>query len=265
MESLGTILQRVARGGYSLPPDPAVRYGTPEPAATTEACRRCNGSGYLVGGVHIGDPYSAPPLQVCPCQDTEERRAKRYASLLRYSELPTLHRPSFEDLTPVEGYPNLQHAAGYVEKWCENPAGFLLLMGDVGTGKTHCAVSAGYRLLGQGKTVYFTTAVRLLDTLRDAFRHQDEDGHYALVNKMRTVDVLILDDFGKQRDTDFAQERLATIIDARHAARLITIITTNMTIDELGVWDPATASRLLDRSMSIQVPMHGPDFRRRDK
>ena len=264
MESLGTILQRVAAGSYSLLPDAAARYvarsGDAERVPAVE-CERCGGAGWTSLRVPVDHPDFGK-IRECACQDTEERRAKLYASLLKYSELPTIHRPAFEDLRPMEGFPNLQHAAAYIEQWCQHPAGFLILMGDVGTGKTHCAISAGYRLLAQGKVVYYTTAVRLLDALRAAFRWEDEDGHYALVEKMRTVDVLILDDFGKQRDTDFAHERLATIIDARHAAGLITIVTTNLSVDELGVWDAATASRLLDRAMSVTVPMHGPDFRR---
>ena len=260
MESLGTVLQRIAAGGYALPPDAGARYAAQEPIAET-ACRRCGGGGWLRSGAPVGHPDFGQ-VHACGCQDTPESRARRYASLLKYSELPTLNRPCFEDLQPLEGYPNLQYAARYVEQWCEHPAGFLVLMGDVGTGKTHCALSAGYKLLGQGRVVHYTTAVRLMDALRAAFRQEGDEGHYALVDKMRSVDVLILDDFGKQRDTDFAHERLATIIDARHAARLITVVTTNLSIDELGVWDAATASRLLDRSMSITVPMHGPDYRR---
>lgn len=141
MENLGTILQRVASGGYSLPPDAGARYAPTEPVVHSE-CDRCGGQGWLKRPVPLGHPDWGQLFE-CPCQDTEERRARRYASLLKYSELPTLGRPAFEGLRPVEGYPNLQHAARYVEQWCDHPVGFLLLMGDVGTGKTHCAVSAG--------------------------------------------------------------------------------------------------------------------------
>ena len=264
MESLGTILQRIAAGSYSLPPDAAARYvarsGDAERASSAD-CERCGGAGWTSLRVPVDHPDFGK-IRECACQDTEERRTRRYASLLKYSELPTLNRPAFEDLRQVEGFPNLQHAAAYVEQWCEHPAGFLLLMGDVGTGKTHCAISAGYRLMGQGKVVYFTTAVGLLDAIRAAHRRQDEEDPYALLDKMNSVDVLIVDDLGKQRDTDFAHDRLSTIFAARHAARLITIVTTNLSVDELGVWDSSIASRLFDRSMSITVPMHGPDFRR---
>ena len=164
MESLGTILRRVAAGGYSLPPAAGARYATAGPVSAA-TCADCNGQGWLSYGAPVGHPNFGKVYE-CHCQNTKERRAGRYASLLRYSELPTLNRPSFQDLQPVEGFPNLQHAAAYVEQWCEHPAGFLILMGDVGTGKTHCAISAGYRLLAQGRLVYYTTAVRLLDALR---------------------------------------------------------------------------------------------------
>jgi len=84
-----------------------------------------------------------------------------------------------------------------------------------------------------------------------------------LVDKLCNVDVLILDDFGKQRDTDFAHERIANIIDQRHSAKLITFVTTNLNLDELGAGDSSTVSRMFDRSMSVAVPTFGPDYRAR--
>ena len=84
-----------------------------------------------------------------------------------------------------------------------------------------------------------------------------------MVDKLCKVDVLILDDFGKQRETDFAQERIANIIDQRHSAKSITIVTTNLNLDELGAWDSSTVSRMFDRSMSVAVPMFGPGYLRK--
>ena len=258
MESLKAIMQRVvaSRAGDTAAP---LQERNAEPVERP-GCEKCAFTGWYGLGAPVGHPDFGKLFE-CSCQDTPERRARRYAALLRYSQLPSLNRPSFQDLQPVPGYPDLQRTASYIESWCEDARGFLVITGPVGTGKTHCAVSAGYQLLGQGKVVYFTTAVRLLDTLRAAFRREGEDGHYELVDKMCSVDVLVLDDFGKQRATDFAAERLAMIVDARHAAGLITIITTNLTIGELEAWDAATASRMLDRSRSVSVPMYGPDYR----
>ncbi len=84
-----------------------------------------------------------------------------------------------------------------------------------------------------------------------------------MVDKLCQADVLILDDFGMQRDTDCAHERIANIIDQRHSAKSITIVTTNLNLDELGAWHSSTASRMFDRLMSVAVPMFGPDYRRK--
>ena len=110
--------------------------------------------------------------------------------------------------------------------------------------------------------VYFSTTAELLDTLREAYSHEDEDSHYALIERIKTVDVLVLDDWGKERRNEFARERLSIIVHARHAARLTTIVTTNLNYDELDGWDPAVASRLLDRTLTTVVPMVGTDYRR---
>ena len=79
---------------------------------------------------------------------------------------------------------------------------------------------------------------------------------------MKTVDVLALDDFGKERRNDFAVERLSVIIHARHANRLTTVVTTNMPPAKIVEWDEAMASRLLDRTRCLMAPMDGTDYRR---
>lgn len=65
----------------------------------------------------------------------------------------------------------------------------------------------------------FATATDLLDALRFAFS-ADADGaaHYRMMNRLKSVSCLVIDDLGKERPIPFGVERLAAIIHWRHAA-----------------------------------------------
>ena len=254
LESLGMILRRTVshvrrEEGASIAP------AEPE-------CPQCFGGGYVFRHREGGQPWERDRL-ICPCHDTPAHRQRRYDTLLKYSRLPAESECSFDNFTFRRESPELEVAAGTVHRWAETSgAGHLLLVGSVGVGKTHLAIAACHTLMQRGRVIYFTTSAELLDTLRDAYSAEGEDGHYALIERMKAVDVLALDDFGKERRNDFAVERLSVIIHARHANRLTTVVTTNMPPAKIVEWDEATASRLLDRTRCLMVPMDGTDYRR---
>lgn len=173
---------------------------------------------------------------------------------------------SFDDLQPIEGYPGLLEAARRIEDWCEQPTVFLVIHGGIGTGKTHCAEAAGHKLSPQGIEVCFTTVVQLLDDLRlvlSPSRPLGTEVDYTLIDRVRSVEVLILDGLGFQRETDFAHEQLGDILGHRLRLRLTTIITTTLSPCAIYEWDPMISSRMFYPEASMTVPMHGPDFRRR--
>lgn len=131
----------------------------------------------------------------------------------------------------------------------------LLLMGTVGTGKTHQAFGAFHELAiaGVGRCIAITVPA-LLDALRPG-RPGEVD--YAAVE---CCDLLLLDDFAAERVTDWTAEVLYRLIDARYSNRRRTIITTNATPadvrDRLG---DRIASRLAE--MCRTVVMTGTDRR----
>ena len=257
MEPLGTILKRTAASAIS-------GRGEGRHAAPAEPlCPRCQGMGLLLKAKP--DPWDASTreYELCECVDTPEYRQGKYRRLLSFSRLPAESECNFDNFIFRRESPDLEVVASSVRRWAETSgAGHLLLTGSVGVGKTHLAVAACHTLLHQGRVIYFTTSAELLDTLRDAYSAEGEDSHYSLIERMKTVDVLALDDFGKERRNDFAVERLSVIIHARHAAALTTIITTNLPPARIVEWDEAAASRLMDRTRCHLVPMDGTDYRR---
>ena len=153
----------------------------------------------------------------------------------------------------------------YVQRWSERerPDGWLLLMGSCGVGKTHLAVAAAAERQNRGDDIFFATVVDLLDQLRGAFSDDSPIAHADLLQRIRTAQLLVLDDMGSERHTPFAEDKLFQIINYRYEERLPTIVTTSAFPAELDSMRPRIASRLFDNMVVTMLMMEGPDYRRR--
>ncbi|ACU94019.1 hypothetical protein Ccur_02920 [Cryptobacterium curtum DSM 15641] len=109
----------------------------------------------------------------------------------------------------------------------ENPSG-LLLTGSYGTGKTHDACSVLNRCQPETyRLLVFVNVPDLLDEIRDGYRHYSHSGEKlfdVITGKCRLA---VLDDLGSESATDWAVERVQSIINARYSKCLPTIVTTN--------------------------------------
>lgn len=126
------------------------------------------------------------------------------------------------------------------------------LSGETGIGKTHLAVAMMLETMREGHRALFYPVGQMLDDLREG-----GGGYFDLMRKLKTVPLLVLDDFGIERETAAGLEYLYQIIDARYRARLQTVITTNaLNPDELLTPTnvrimKAVLSRLLEHGMWV--------------
>lgn len=146
-------------------------------------------------------------------------------------------------------------------QWSQNPTEWRLLDGPAGVGKTHLAVAAAAEREFLGDVVFFATVSDLLDHLRAAFAPDNPVMPDDLLEHIKTVDLLVLDDFGAERSTPFAEDKLFQIINYRYEERLPTIITTSLDFGDIADSRPRIASRLADRDVVIRLPMNAPDYR----
>ena len=156
------------------------------------------------------------------------------------------------------GRESLEAALKASRSFAEKPDGWLVLVGGTGCGKTHLAVAIANRQLAQGGEVYFTPVPDLLDHLRVTYSPDSRVTYDELFDRIRQAPLLILDDYGKEKSTAWANEKLYQIIVHRHNARLPTVITTTELPAEPG--DPIS-SRLNDISIVVDVPIGAPDYR----
>ena len=134
----------------------------------------------------------------------------------------------------------------------------LLLFGTVGTGKTYAAACIANALIDDGYPVLMTNFARIANTVSGMWEGKQE--YYDSLNKFP---LLILDDLAAERKTEYMSEVVFNVIDARSRAKLPTIITTNLTSEELkhpaDISYQRTFSRLLE--MCIPVKVEGVDKR----
>lgn len=135
----------------------------------------------------------------------------------------------------------------------------LLLYGGIGGGKTFAACEVANALIDRGYPVLVTNFARLSNTLQGMF-----DGRQAYIDSLNKFSLLVIDDLAAERDTEYMQEQVYNIIDARYRANLPMIITTNLTGAQLKNPDSVSKeriySRLLERCHPIEV--NHPDRRR---
>lgn len=108
----------------------------------------------------------------------------------------------------------------------------LYIEGTYGTGKTHLAAAIALQLIGCGVPVVCKTSGDLLADIKEAFDSGDAT-EYEILKAYKTVDLLIVDDLGKEQCTEWSVSTLYSILNDRYEDMKPTIITTNYNADEL--------------------------------
>ncbi|MEE8518872.1 MAG: ATP-binding protein, partial [Dehalococcoidia bacterium] len=164
--------------------------------------------------------------------------------------------------TDAQGRDTLQGALMFSRAFAEHPEGWLVLVGDSGSGKTHLAIAVANERLRQGEELFFAFVPDLLDHLRYTFSPDSRVTYDELFDRVKQVPLLVLDDLGSETSTAWANEKLYQIIVHRHNARLPTIIT--MRAIPTASNDPI-ASRLNDSRMVVVMPITAPDYRQQGR
>lgn len=151
---------------------------------------------------------------------------------------------------------------GYIKKYAEMQElgkGLFFYSKTRGSGKTRLAVSAGNALIKQyGTRVRFITTIDLLDSIKETYQDDTEYTEKHLINELCEIDVLILDEIGIEKSTPWVTEKFFKILDTRMTHKKTTIITSNLSIENLQ-HDERIKSRL--RKMVILIEMPEEDVR----
>ena len=222
------------------------------------------------------DPNHTKKLKVatmCRCErEAEERRKREKQNEEDMERIRKLKKASlmdeklsgatFRNFKPTKyNARNLKLCQRYAEKFdlmLEKNQG-LLFWGDVGTGKSFAAACIANYLLERKIPVIMTSFVKLLEVIQ-ASREEEP----AILNRLGYAKLVVFDDLGAERGTDYALEKVYNIIDSRYRKSLPMILTTNLTIEEMKRDMDIRYSRIYDRIFEICYPMRftGPSWRK---
>ena len=125
----------------------------------------------------------------------------------------------------------------------------LLLYGPVGTGKSYAAACIANELLNQKIPVIMTSFVKILQMIQDKQVEESE-----LIARLNNAKLLIIDDLGTERNTDYGLEKVYNVIDSRYLAGKPLILTTNLMLTDMKENMDTRYKRIYDRIFAMCFP-----------
>lgn len=212
------------------------------------------------------------PRCVCKCEqdkmakEEEDRKNKEHAEKvkeLRKMGFPDaeMSRFTFENDDRSNEYISdvaKRYADNFTTMYSKHKG--LLLFGTVGTGKTYIAACIANALIDRGYTCLVTNFARLTNTINGMY-----DGKQEYIDGLDRFSLLVIDDLASERDTEYMNEIVTNIIDARYRSGKPMIVTTNLTSEELKNPRDVRKQRIYSRLMEMCIPLEVKGTDRRKK
>jgi DNA replication protein DnaC len=231
-----------------------------------ETCTICGGMGWLRRNLPQGHPELGKLIAcVCELKRRAEKRARELRELSGVSDaaLQRFTFGAFEPASAVASRCDMSEVKRICEAYAAEPLRWLVLMGPYGTGKTHLAYAIVGELLRRSVPVYAASVPEMLGMIRNGFRDAQGLDAEARLQALRRVEVLVLDDWGTEKGSDWVSETMFQVLNHRYNERMATVITTNLTPAELRAREPRLASRLLDTQLSRWLVLNAGDYRQK--
>lgn len=231
-------------------------------------CGKCNTPKQKIISI-AGIEYK--PMMLCECQTVERdnldeqikfEEQKRQIEQNRNSGFSKAEMQHWTFETDDNLNPKMTTMAlNYVEHFDEmyKSGKGLLLHGNIGSGKSYLAACIANKLIDNNNTCLMTNFNKIINRLSEKF-----EGRQDILDNLMNYDLLIIDDLGAERNTEYVNEIMFAIIDARYRSGKPLIITTNLDLKEMAENTNLDRQRIYSRifEMCIPVEFKGSDRRK---
>ena len=202
------------------------------------------------------------PYTPCKCQKERQAAAEAEAKRREFAEWVRKNRRECFPEGKLETWTfenddgsNSKYIAA-MKRYVANFEDFLekgkgvILYGPTGHGKTYLAAATANAVIDRGDKAIFTSLSRATATMESKWGGREE-----YINLLSRVPLVVIDDFGTERDTKYMQEIVYDVINARYTAGLPLIVTTNLTLEQLARPESVNEQRIYDRLLEMCYPI----------
>ena len=268
---------------------------TPYFGIESPACQTCNDLGVISLAVPTDDPRFG---KLYPCDNPEcmagnQQRQRVYTNRYKSAKIPDLYagltfdswRASLSEqekqgkvLAYCAAYLFGMNREHYMSRqdiyelagmaWdgigTNRPKNSLCFYGAVGTGKTGLASAAANVAMDSGQTVLYSRVMDIIEAIKSRFKADEPPTAEDVVRDFSNAPLLWIDEFNVNVEGEWRQEQLESIMRARYANRLPTLMTTNLTQDEFRKhWGERTSEAVL--AMAHWIPLSGLKIRETER
>jgi DNA replication protein DnaC len=228
------------------------------PADGGPACDYCENRRYILD--------DAGTLKPCPhCGTANGWKAQKLAAYS--SRTGRAQEQTFQNFnTAPVGRPDasLTLCLGAAQAFAADLDGWLVIHGKPGNGKSHLCAAVANELIAHGTSVIFVTMPDLLESLKALMDGAGDESTSDRLQTYKTVPVLILDDLGAEKRSEWSEMTLFELVDYRYRNRLPMMIATNLDPNNKDDFDPRVVDRWTDRELSVVVPNNAASWRQRE-
>ena len=226
-------------------------------------CHKCN----TPKQTRVTVPFLGKHGEIMPCMckcaserfkaEEERRKQAKYMEQLQALRRMVYHDDDLTECTFANDDGQNPRITAAMQRYTDNFQKFrddgmgLLLYGSVGTGKTFHAACIANALTEKGIPALVTSFTKITNILSDNFGMKQE-----IIDNLNKFQLLVIDDLGAERKSEYMQETVYSIIDSRYRSGLPLIVTTNLSIEEIKKPAEITNARIYDRVLQMCHPIH---------
>lgn len=222
--------------------DQVERFNKTEGDKTSYQCNMCHNKGWI--GVIEDGMFK---VAQCICQSKRQT-----VKTMKDSGLKNTQKLTFDTFKAYNRYTQLmlETTKEFLNKY---PQKWLYMGGQSGAGKTHICTAAMNNLLERGIEGYYMSWIADVRKLKNAMMNGENNLYPQMIDKLKKIPVLYIDDFFKNKPSEYDLGIAMEILNYRYQSELVTIISSELYLEELKKVDQALMGRIYEKALAVSI------------